>query len=278
MRELVNSQTQTPFDRLFLLLVGPEGVGKTWLACTGRPSVLVMDFDGKMRALAGRKDVYALTYRDSNKSGIQPAAISDALTDLGKLEQSRSLKNLGFTLAPGQNDTVRTVAVDSIYTLGKATRDYALYSSNDITRTINIPNMPVRVPNSFDGWNAEMAAVESFILRLMGIPDIDVIVTVHETQAKDTMLSTEKQTRRSTKVTIYPERHQGIVKYFNEIWRLKRTAAGAPIITTDPDPYFVARTNFDPQAVRESGANISAMIAKHLFLHPMATPQLVAAK
>ena len=263
-RELVNTQTTPPFDRLFLMLVGPEGVGKSWLAATGRPSVFFFDFDGKLKALAGRPNVFGVSYRDPNKSGIQPAAISEALSDLGRIEASRSLKQFGFTLTEGQIDTIKTVVVDSTYTLGKACRDYALYSSVDITRTINIPNMAVRVPKSFDGWNAEMAAVESFVLRLMAIPDIDVIVTIHETQAKDPLLSTPTQVKRSSKVSVFPERHNGIVKYFNEIWRLSRNQAGAPRIAFDPDNNFVARSNLNVEAMKTAGADISKMIGEHL--------------
>jgi len=268
MRELVNAQTTPPFDRLFLLLVGPEGVGKSWLSCTGRPSTFFFDFDGKLKGLAGKPNVYGVSYRDPNKPSIQPSAISDALADLSKIELDRSLSKFGFQLAPGQEDKIKTVVVDSTYTLGKACRDYALYSTSDIARTINVPNMQVRVPNSFDGWNAEMAMVESFVLRCMAIPDVDVIVTVHETQAKDPLTSTPGQVRRSSKVSIFPERHNGIVKYFNEIWRMSRVADGAPLIKFVPDPNFVSRSNLDTAALTAGGPNIAAMIREHQRRHP----------
>src|SRR6266404_1570845 len=82
-----------PVSKLKIALVGKEKNGKSRLAATGRPNVLVHDFDNRAEALQGRRGVYVLSYVEPQWP-MQPEAAQFFLDVLGQLENSLDIHDL----------------------------------------------------------------------------------------------------------------------------------------------------------------------------------------
>lgn len=264
--ELVNMETATSFDRFRLVLVGKEKTGKSKLAATGRPGVLTLDWDGRREALAGMKGVKAVTLIDPGNVQSQPTAFNDGTTILSKLEATRTFSGIGFKNIPQSEDTIRTTIVDSVYSMAKAASNFAKYTTQDLARTIRIGSMMVRLNNGWDAWNAEVGLVEQFIFRLLAIPGMDVILIFHEDDEESPGSSAEKRSYTG-RFEPYPARYQNVLKYFNEVWRVKRINSGAPQIQVQPDFQFQAATNLGINAV-SGEPNICKLIEEFLAKHP----------
>ena len=171
--ELRIMQEMPPVAKLKIALVGKEKNGKSRLASTGRPNVLVHDFDNRAEALQGRKGVYVISYVEPQWPK-QPEAAQKFLDNLSKLEESLDLSDLGFKCPKGT--LVGTNVIDSIQTFGKAFQNYALYGQKDIRREITFGGMKVFLPGGWDAWNAEMVPVENCVLRTLALPTDTVIV------------------------------------------------------------------------------------------------------
>jgi hypothetical protein len=257
--DMSNEQTG---GKLKLAIVGHEKNGKSWLAATGRKNVLFHGFDQRSEALSGKQGVFEISYIDPQWPK-QPESAQNFLTTLGKLEESLDLSKLGFKVPEGT--LVRTNVVDSVQTFGKAFQNYALYNSKDIRRELTIGSMKVFLPGGWDAWNAEMVPVENAILRLLALPT-DTIIVLHET-AEETADSTSEKPRFTGRVGVFPVRYQRLIKYFNEVWRVKLTQTTVnnkslyvPRVYPLPNYEFDCATAMHLDAVEEP--NIEAMIAK----------------
>jgi len=243
MLEARNMGTTKPFSRFTGILMGVEGSGKSRLAVTARKPVLVLDWDMRAEALAGLKDVYALTFTDKPWPA-QPTACGEGLDILAKLEASRDISTWGIFDVPA-GTTIRTIVDDSITVHAKRIMASGLYGSPGIRREINFGSgkgaTQVQVPKSFDGWGAEMSAVEEYVLRLLAIKDLDVILTMHES-AEEAPDSTQEQPKFTGKVCPFPVRHGRLMKYFNEVWRLKRESGPEPSIQFQPNYQFTSKS------------------------------------
>jgi hypothetical protein len=260
--ELKSMFDEPPVGKLKLAIIGHEKNGKSWLASTARKGVLVHDFDNRAEALQGKQGVFVASYSDPSWPK-QPESAQNFLTVLGKLEESLDLSKLGFKVPEGT--LVRTNVVDSIQTFGKAFQAYALYNSKDIRRELTIGSMKVFLPGGWDAWNAEMVPVENAILRLLALPT-DTIIVLHET-AEETADSTSEKPRFTGRVGVFPVRYQRLIKYFNEVWRVKLTQTTVnnkslyvPRVYPLPNYEFDCSTAMHLDAVEEP--NIEAMIAK----------------
>jgi hypothetical protein len=269
---------EPPASKLKLALVGKEKHGKSWLAATGRPTVLVHDFDNRAEALAGKKGVVVVSYVDPQYP-YQPEAAQKFLDILGQLEASLSLRDLvTFMKQRYPKDKiphpetvpvdllVRTNVVDSIQTFGKAFQNYALANQRDIRRELVLGSMKVYLPGGWDAWNAEMVPVENSVLRILALPS-DTIIILHET-AEETADSTSEKPRFTGRTGVFPVRYQRLIKYFNEVWRVKLTqsvAAGKSVFTPKVYPHpnndFDAATALLLDPVEEP--NIASLLAKH---------------
>lgn len=262
MIEKVSMTQATPFDRLQLAIIGPEKGGKSRLAATGRKGVLFADTDGRRASLAGIKDVYAATLTD--KGGyMMPTAFSELIDLVVELEKSRKLTDLGFTPSSGGATEVKTFVFDSIQTVAKAAMAYALYNNKDLRRDISIGGkMNISMSRSYDGWGAEMGMVEQLVTRTLAIPDLDVIIILHETleEAAD---STEEKPRYTGKIGIYPPRYKRLLKYFNEVWRVTRDQ-NIPRVQVIADYSFTAATNLNLDANSVDKPDIAYLINKAL--------------
>src|SRR5229473_287625 len=254
---------EPPVAKLKIALVGKEKHGKSWLSATGRPNVLVHDFDNRAEALQGKRGVYVISYVEPQWPK-QPEAAQKFLDNLAKLEDSLDLSDLGFKCPKGT--LVGTNVIDSIQTFGKAFQNYALYGQKDIRREITFGGLKVFLPGGWDAWNAEMVPVENCVLRTLALPT-DTVIVLHET-AEETADSTSEKPRFTGRVGVFPVRYQRLIKYFNELWRVKliqMTVNGKlaykPQVFPLPNYEFDCATAMMLDAQEEP--SIIQMIAKH---------------
>ena len=271
--QLYNMAEEPPVSKLKLAIVGHEKNGKSWLASTGRRNVLVHDFDNRAESLQGKPGVYVISYTDPQWP-MQPDAAALYLDVLGRLEESldladlvKAIPQLAKNLKQIPKETfIRTNVIDSVQTFGKAYMNYALFGSPTIRRELTIGKMKVFLPGGWDAWNAEMVPVEQAILRFLALPT-DTIVTLHET-AEETPDSTSEKPRYTGRIGVFPVRYQRLIKYFNEVWRVKLTqtvlnnkSAYSPKVYPCPTYEFDCATAMLLDQVEEP--NIEAIIAKH---------------
>ena len=268
--EAVTMETATPFDRLRLALVGKQKGGKSRTAATARKPVLFFDFDKRRESIAGLKDVYALTFVDPLPP-MQPDGFSNALTVLSMIEQKATLKTIGEKFGQQGWPDVRpkTVVNDSLDTMSKSARDYAMFTNKDLRRILNVGGTQVFMTNGWDTWGAEMNMVESLILRELGIPELDVIVIFHETP-EEAPGSTNEKPQYTGKVDVYPGRYRGLLKYFNEVWRVSREQGNIPTMQVLPDYRFTAASNLDFSKIpaNEMRPDISYLIERTVGKRP----------
>jgi hypothetical protein len=266
-------QHESPTDLLHVAVVGPENNGKSVL-CTTAPGVkLFMDYDQKKQVLYGRKDVYAITFK--NPGGFKlPDAAEEVLDILTGLETSLDLYNLkdklGSKLFPDapEGTIVKNIIHDSMASLGKDVMDYELYVSGDLKREIKIgQKLTINIPKNFDAWNAEMQGVGSVVMRSFALP-INVFCIFHE-RAEEHADSTIEKPKFTGRVCLYPVRYKDLLlKYFSDIWRVRLTQVVEgnsvkylPRVYVLPDFAMDSGTSMMLDAVEEP--DISKMIAKH---------------
>lgn len=261
-----NSEKEKPSDRLKAAIVGRYKVGKSWLCATARKPVLVLDYDLRAEALAGKPGVYVKSFQDPVWFK-QPESFQQTIDLIAKLEDTRKLRDLGFPDAP-EGLELRSLAFDSVQGLAACAMRQGLYGSKDIRRSIQFgPAYTAMVPNSFDGWNAEMKAMEDLIIRAMGLP-IDLLVTFHEV-AEEAPDSSPEKPKLTGRIAVYPARLKLLLKNFNELWRVDlapstngKTTYYTPKVQCRPDYRFDACTAMSLDQFEEP--NIEGMIRKHL--------------
>jgi hypothetical protein len=261
--ELANMEEHQEVGKLKLALIGYEQNGKSRLAATARKPVLVHDFDNKRESLRGLPGVFVITYIDPQWPQ-QPTAAQDFLTNIGRLEQSLDLADLGFKVPKGT--IVKTNVVDSMQTLGSCSQRYAMHNSKDLRREITFGGHTVFIPKGWDAVNAEMKEIENFVLRLMALPT-DTIIIMHET-SEEADGSTPEKKIYTGRADVYPPRYRMLLKYFPEIWRVKLTQVVegnkvyfAPRVYPLPNNEFDSGTTMMLDAVEEP--NITKMLEKH---------------
>jgi hypothetical protein len=260
-----NASKEHPTDEIYLCLVGDYKAGKSRLASTAPGNKLFIDTDRRIQALAGITGVYGLSVSDESKSFMQPTAYNDILGIVEKLEHDRHLTQW-FPDAP-KDALVDWVVYDSVQTLAERTRAFILYTNKDLRREINIGGkLRIDVPYSFDGWSAEMSVVEQLLMRTRSIKGVNMIAVFHEVP-EERPDSTQEKPLYSGKIEVYPRRYNGILKYFNEVWRVQRPFGPIPTVSVQPDGVFTkAATAFNlagaqkpdiAQILRAARANIS---------------------
>jgi hypothetical protein len=257
---------EPPVSKLKLMIVGHEKNGKTQLAATGRKPILIHDHDNRSEALNGKPGVYVLSYVEPPWPN-QPEAFQDQLEVLDQLEQNLDISKLklkGKVLFPNvpEGTLVRTNVIDSLSTLANHTKAYAMYGSPGIRREIKMGKFTVHLPGGWDAWNAETMSVEPMILRFLALP-VDTTVVLHESP-EQAPSSTPENKVYTGRVEVFPNRYGMLLKYFNEIWRVKLTPVGGkylPRVYALPNYEFDCATALALDAVEEP--NIEKMIEKH---------------
>jgi hypothetical protein len=235
--QIINMSQASPFEKLLLLLIGPEKGGKSRLAATARKPVLFLDYDFRKEAIARLPGVFAVSEELQDPAWPQqPTAYQKTLNIIGELEQHKI--DLGDPSGPLYP---KTLVFDSVATFAKRAGAYALFTTPDIRRTINVAGMQFHMPKGFDGWNAEMSLVESAITRACAIKDLDVIAILHE-QPEEAPESSNEHPSYTGKIAVYPTRYKLLLKYFNEVWRVTREN-NLPDVQIVPNYKFTAATN-----------------------------------
>ena len=260
---------ESPTETLRAAIVGPENNGKSRLASTAPGVKLFLDYDQKKQALAGIKNVYAITFVDPSNPRMLEAAeeVIDVITGL---EQSLDLSNLkdkyGRKLFPEvpEGTIVQNIIHDSMASLGRCIMNYELYNSPDLRRSIKLgPKLEVQFPKNFDAWNAEMAGVINIVMRTFALP-VNNFCIFHE-RAEEAADSTIEKPKYTGRVGVYPVRYKDLlIKYFTDIWRVKLTSEGGryvPKVYVKPDWSFDSGTPMllDPIETPD----IEEMIKKH---------------
>lgn len=276
--EFRNMKEEPPVSKLKLGIVGKEKHGKSQLAGTGRPMVLFHDFDNRAEALQGKPGVFVISYVEPQWPK-QPEAAQLFLDIMAKLEETLDLFDLAeflrkkFPKVPQipKGTIIGTNVIDSIQTFGKAFQNYALFGQSSIRREISFAGAtPYKVflPGGWDAWNAEMQPVENMILRMLALPT-DTILIFHETP-EETPDSTSEKPKYTGRVSVFPVRYQRLIKYLNELWRVKLTQSVVPPsnkLLFTPKVYPFPNSEFDGASAllidEIENPSIVEMIAKH---------------
>lgn len=269
MIEAKEMSKESPTDLLRLALVGPENNGKSHLATTAPGVKLFMDYDQKRQAIAGKPNVFAVTYKDPVYPKM-PEAAEEILDVISGLETSLDLANLkdklGKRLFPEvkEGTFVDTIVHDSMASLGQKIMSYELYNSPDLRRSIKLgPKLEVQSPKNFDAWNAEMGGVLNIVMRSFSLP-INIICIFHE-RAEEAADSTIEKPKYTGRVGVFPVRYKDLlIKYFTDIWRVKLTPVSGvylPRVYVKPDWTFDSGTAMLVDPIEEP--DISKMIQKH---------------
>lgn len=271
MYEAKNMEHAKSTGRLRVALIGPEKNGKSILTTTAPGIKLDLDYDQRADALAGKKDVYAITLKDPGFP-LLPQCAEETLDIITGLEKSLDLSNLldakgnkFFPNAP-EGTMVQNLIHDSIFSLAKSIMQYELYNNKDLRRDINFGKFTAYIPKSYDSWNAETTAVTNILMRSFALP-INVFCVFHET-AEEAVDSTDEKPKYTGRVSIYPVRYRSLLKYFNEVWRVKLSPISVPTgvrylprVYPLPDFAMDAATTMLLDAQEEP--DIAAMIRKH---------------
>lgn len=263
-------------DELALLLVAEKKAGKSWLSATAPGTILFLDFDQRLAALRAHpnvKNIFGISYADSQSANAPPTAFGELQTTLARLEASPRLSAL-HDIFKGKDQPVDTLVFDSVQTISDAARNFVLYHGGDdqqgVARSFAIGGRKYRVPRSYTAWGAEMEMVSGAILQARALLHckkclasvtyqqqslrhtdtakqydheptaraMNVIVNLHEAMEEDPR-GTETNPIFTGKVTVYPVRYHKLLVYFNEVWRLQRLSGRVPKIQFDPDGQFV---------------------------------------
>lgn len=267
-----NMEIESSTGRLHGAIIGPEKNGKSTLFSTAPGVKLSLDFDQRAEALAGKKNVYAITFKDAGGIKMPTAAeeVLDVMTGLeASLDLSKLKTKMGHPIFPGvkENTIVENIGFDSMSSFAKMMMDYETYNNADLCRKLKIgPGLEIRVPRGFDAWNAEMQGVSSAVFRAFALP-VNVFCIFHEV-AEEALDSTDEKPKYTGKVSIFPVRYKSLLKYFNEVWRVRLTPIPSqsgqrylPRVYPLPDYTMDAATTMLLDQVEEP--NIEMMIKKH---------------
>jgi hypothetical protein len=267
-----NMETESSTGRLRVAIIGPEKNGKSVLASTSPGIKLFLDFDQRAEAVAGKKGVYAITFKDPGGIKMPEAAeeVLDVMTGLtSSLDLSQLKTKKGLPVFPQLKSPtiIDGVIFDSMSSFAKMMMDYETYNNADLCRKVKIgPGLEVRVPRNYDAWRAEMDGVGSAVFQAFALP-INVFCIFHEV-AEEALDSTDEKPKYTGKVSIYPVRYKSLLKYFNEVWRVRLTPIPSqsgqrylPRVYPLPDYTMDAATTMLLDPVEEP--DIEKMILKH---------------
>jgi hypothetical protein len=272
MIEAKNMEHEISTGRLRVAMIGAEKNGKSVLCSTAPGIKLFLDFDQRREAVAGKKGVYAITLSDP-KYPRMPEAAEEALDIMSGLENSLDLSQLknknGTLLFPEAKEgtMVESLMFDSMSSFASCMQKYEMYNNEALRRSIKIgPNLEIHVPKNYDAWKAEMEGVAAVVFRAFALP-INVYCTFHEA-AEESVDSTDEKPKYTGRVSIYPVRYKMLLKYFNEVWRVRLTPIPSrdgvrylPRVYPLPDFSMDAATTMLLDPVEEP--SIEEMIKKH---------------
>jgi AAA domain-containing protein len=243
---------KTVIERLRGIIAGQYKVGKSWLAATGRDPVLFIDPDLRADSLAGKPGVFTLSPMEPPGQGMQPEAYNDILRIVGNLEKSRVLGDIDpkFALHPRAKEKIQTLVLDSAQSTSRAIIQYNMYTNPKVlAREIKIGGQRLLFPSGWDTWNSDMECMEQLVARIVAIPEIDFFMTFHEEE-------------KDGSITLFPNRHRPIARYFNEVWRLTRKQE-VPELQLVPTINFTACTTLKGAPGVVQNPNIKSLVEQY---------------
>jgi len=229
-------------DRFKLFILGDTGSGKSNLVTTAPGPVLVLDFDGRAKSIAGKPDVYVRTFP------IAVGSWNEVESLLNDLEYAKKNNNLFF----------KTIACDTVLYMSKLAELALISSDEKMRRGKKVGSRVYSIRNGFDSFNFTHTMVADVINRITAL-DVNVICTGHlrPEKAKD---STPDETKYTGKLTIDPQFLAVLFPTFSERWVMK-VSGGKFYVQTRQTPSFNAITTLHIDAEEE--ADIQKILAKH---------------
>lgn len=250
----VEATTLKASENMRVALVGPSGVGKSWLAATA-PEPFFFDFDGRLNSLAG-KPVSGKTYYDTDF--MAPSAWVTFENDLAALEK--------LSLATDEHAFPETFVCDSMQMMCQAAMNQILVlGANDkkICRKISAGQKIYYVAGGYDAWEAEYQAVKGAISRLFSLGN--VICNFHEAP-EEAPGSTQENPIFTGKLTVFPVRMRKLLPLFNDKWRLETVNGNRQVFTDLKDYKFNSASTLLVDSIEQP--DIQAMFKKHLSRLP----------
>lgn len=247
----VKSEDVTNVDRLKVALCGDTGTGKSCLvARTCRKPLMVYDFDDRAESIAGIKDVYIKTLVDIRDD--EPKAWSELESDLGTLEYLKGKNELPF----------KSLLLDSCTFLRKYAEHQFMKDSTGSTRNkFKIGTTTYIIPKDWDAVTGVQKMLEGVLNRAFSL-GIDVYMTFHTRQEKDSVKSTKLDTVYKDSLTIDPPNLKMLLPKFNDKWRTFVDTDGKFKVQLHADWKFAAASVLKNVGDTEE-ANIEKLLDKH---------------
>jgi hypothetical protein len=258
------------------LVMAREKAGKSCLLATAPAPILFLDWDNRASSVLefarakGIKDIYAISMRDK-PFPLKPTGSN--LTDdiIGRLETS-DMRLASVVEHKGDPELrIATLVGDSIASYSELAFNQIFADTPNLARVVKVGSQTIRIPGGWDAWNTEMKTVTALVIRILSLP-CHGFFTVHEEREEEPK-SSEAEVKQGIvrftgQVTTYPGRFNHNIRYFNEVWRVKRDSAKGftPMVYTKPTSEFYTESCLNLDAVEEP--NIQKMIAKHLSRLP----------
>jgi hypothetical protein len=226
------------------VIMGPPGVGKTWVGCTFPEVIVVFDFDGKIGVARNpdfvkkygiRNIEYKTLSENKRMKGI--ASAHNAYDD--------ACRFFDDWMQPGLRDRVGTFIVDSGTSLMDASRNKALIilgglsDKGNKTQTFDTAMKTGFVAMQGKDHGGERSLTEQF-LRMVKDTGKNVLVNVHQYERYDDNGNLVEVTPLFT-----GQSRQIIPAMFKDIWHLKVQGAGSSlkrVLTAEYNGIYQARS------------------------------------
>ena len=158
--------TQVDPELRKILLIGPEGTGKTHFIKTMPKPIYIFSFDKGIASLAGESGIKAGIFLDSDRT--QPKAYREFLQKLGQIEIGEK-----FRWEDGKEEAYRTLAIDGFTMLTTKIFDDAQWTNSRVNK-----------PAEFPTWAAVKSQSQDVINRMVKCSQY-VACTVLQMSEKD---------------------------------------------------------------------------------------------
>lgn len=232
-------------DKFNILILGDSGSGKSVLATTARPPILMFVLDNRQLAVAGKPNVTIKVLNDKDDN--HPTAWSNLESDVNSLIYLYSKDQLSF----------KTIVLDPLTFLLEAAKNQMIHDTKNTYRTGKIGAEEYNIQSGWDAINYQQAMVMRLLDKLFSMQNVDLILTAHEGKEKAPDY-TEKEPKFTGKVSVNPNNMKILFSRFNERWRMLEGFK----VQMKPNYNFNAVTALNVDA--EEQPNIQDIIAKHV--------------
>lgn len=260
------------------VMMGPPGVGKTWVAATFPGKIVVFDFDGKIGVTRNPDFVKKYGIRD-----IEYKTLSEAKRMKGIAMQHNAYDDacsyFDEWMRPGVRDSVNTFIIDSGTSLMEAAQNKAVMVLGGAPKGNSTTTFADAMKTGFlslvgKDHGGQRSLTEQFI-RMIKDSGKNVIVNVHQYETYDD---------NGTLVSVVPlftgQSRQVIPAMFKDVWHLKVQGAGSTmkrILTAEYNGIYQARSELGIGIVENPDydaiiSRIRQRQAEAMKLSPQANP------